>query len=117
MSSERVRDVNAAPRPRSGRSGLLHPPTQAERTHVGPDLADMGQARVPVVLSALIAPTGGQLPVCWPDRVLLLVVHDHAVRLLVWGLVSHLHLPESLDEAGSHRRVTAPPRTPAASQE
>src|SRR6267154_6907223 len=67
-----------------------HTLTQAERSHVGPDIFDMLQALRPGAPPADRSPTGGNTPVFTPDRILFFVVDDDEIHLFA-RLVLHGH--------------------------
>src|SRR2546423_6299881 len=73
--------------------GLGHAPAQARRPHVGPDLLHVRQTLLARAGRPFVAPTGRVLPVGRPDRVLLLVVHDHLVRRRRLCVLGHLAPP------------------------
>src|SRR5947209_11371072 len=67
---------------------LRHLFAQAERSHIGPDFLDIGQAFALGSLFASFSPAQGRLPVSKPDRILFLVVDDHLIGPLVFFFIS-----------------------------
>lgn len=72
----------------------LHLLTEAEGAHVGPDLFDVVEALLLAALRADVLPTGGQLAIREPNRLLFLVIDDHQISTIVLVFrPAHCHLP------------------------
>src|SRR4051794_23179812 len=78
-ADEAERGRESSPRTRSGLTRLLHFLAQAERTHVGPDFMDVGEALRLRTRFAGVVPAEWKLAAGRPDRVLLFMIHDHSV--------------------------------------
>src|SRR5918999_3250092 len=61
------------------------------RPHVGPHLVDVRDAVAHQSLLPLLPPARGHVAVGGPDRVLLLLIHHHAVDGLIVVEVEHPH--------------------------
>src|SRR5262249_43752785 len=70
-----------------GAGRFFHPPAQAQRTHVGPDFLDVLQALRLEPALADVVPAERIVAMRRPDRILLLVIHDHFVDRVVFLLV------------------------------
>src|SRR3989440_12360874 len=85
---------------------------EAERSHIGPDFLDIGQAFALGSLFAYFSPAQRRLAVSKPDRVLFLVVDDHLIDPLVFFFISW-HVRYSFFPQNSWTRRGVPQRLPA----
>src|SRR5207244_3876234 len=93
--------------------GFFHALTQAEGTHIGPHVLDPGEAlRLRTGLPRVL-PTERVVALRRPDRVLLLVVHDHLVNRFVFLLVAVHSSPPATDPSQNRRRASDAPTRPA----
>src|ERR1700680_286430 len=75
---------------------LFHLLAQRQRSHVGPDFLDVGQALVLLAALADVVPAERILAMRGPYRVLLFVVDDHLVDRVVFAIFPVAHDPISL---------------------
>ena len=67
--------------------GLFHFDTQAQRTHISPDLANVFQTLSFCSRFACISPSERQFTMGRPDRILFFMIHNRFVNCLVFAVV------------------------------